>query len=67
MDQQQLKRRLNWVLVVCNLTAGVALVLTAFGLAPVDDQTNPLYLGLGVACLVAGGAWLLNQGSSRAA
>lgn len=66
MDQEQLKQRLDWVLVVCNLTAGVVLVFTAFGLAPVDRQSSPLYLGLGVTCLVAGGAWLLNQGSSRA-
>ncbi len=66
MDQRQLKQRLNWVLVVSNLTTGVVLVVTAFGLAPVDRQTQPVYLGLGVICLVASGLWILNQGSSQA-
>ncbi|MEA3376187.1 MAG: hypothetical protein U9R72_08345 [Chloroflexota bacterium] len=64
MDRQELKDRLTWVLLATNVIAGVALVVTAFGLVTGERQINLLYLGLGVVCLVASGAWLLNLGSA---
>lgn len=64
MDREELKRNLTWVLVVTNVIAGVALVVTAFGLVTGERRINFLYLTIGVTCLVASGAWLLNLGSS---
>jgi hypothetical protein len=64
MDREELKNRLKWILVVTNVIAGVALVVTAFGLVTGEREINLLYLTIGVTCLVASGAWLLNLGSS---
>ena len=64
MNQEELKSRLTWVLVVANAIAGVTLVITAFGLVTGERRINVLYLTIGVTCLVASGAWLLNLGSS---
>jgi hypothetical protein len=64
MDREELKNRLTWILVVTNLIAGVAFAITAFGVVTGERRINVLYLTIGVMCLVASGAWLLNMGSS---
>jgi ABC-type multidrug transport system permease subunit len=64
MDKEELKSRLTWILVVTNLIAGMAFVITAFGVVTGERRINVLYLTIGVTCLVASGAWLLNMGSS---
>jgi len=60
MAQEKLGRKLKWALVVINVIAGATWVLAAFGIVTGGEEINLLYLAVGVVCLVASGAWLLN-------
>ena len=64
MDREELKNRLTWILVVTNLIVSVAFAIITLGVVTEERRINVLYLTIGVMCLVASGAWLLNMGSS---
>lgn len=60
MEQEQLRRKLKWALVVINVIAGVVWILAAFGVLTGEEGTKLLYLMVGLVSLVASGVWLLN-------
>jgi hypothetical protein len=60
MERERIRNILNWVLVVANLVAGVLFLLAAFGVGATRGELRPLFLAIGLVCLVAGGAWLLS-------
>lgn len=64
MGKEELQGKLSWFLVVTNAIAGALWLLAALGIVKGGGGINPLYLVIGVSCLVASGTWLLSQRSS---
>jgi hypothetical protein len=60
MEREKIRNALTWILVVANLVAGLLFLLAAFGVGARPGELRPLYLAIGLVCLVVGGAWLLS-------
>ena len=59
MEQEVIKRKLRWALIVINAFGGVLWLLAAFGIMRGREGTNYLYVAVGVVSLAASAVWLL--------